>query len=328
MIMDSVEDLNLIHDIWPKASHGAVLVTSRNPALSIGPAAGGLEIEAFPDPEGSEIIMGVVARPRSSIEEREAAQRLSARLGGLALTLVVMASQIRLRGMTISRFLDFYEIYTGRLQKSQPGMGVASKQSLERSWDSIFDYLRDSSPDAAKILGVVAFMAPDWIPKRLFTQDQMPDDLEFCKDEWRCVPSSSDMVALLTCASRFRFGGALLQLTSTGLLRQSLSGNMLYADRLTQDAYRNYMGTDRCQDQWRTTSMLLCGTFPKLVNGISMRPHWTVCKLYISHVMSLCIRCRDLQPTGAVKYESSPFLELATSCGWCVCLLRSYTDVD
>ena len=196
MIMDSVEDLNLIHDIWPKASHGAVLVTSRNPALSIGPAAGGLEIEAFPDPEGSEIIMGVVARPRSSIEEREAAQRLSARLGGLALTLVVMASQIRLRGMTISRFLDFYEIYTGRLQKSQPGMGVASKQSLERSWDSIFDYLRDSSPDAAKILGVVAFMAPDWIPKRLFTQDQMPDDLEFCKDEWRCVPSSSDMITL------------------------------------------------------------------------------------------------------------------------------------
>lgn len=48
---------------------------------------------------------------------------------------------------------------------------------------------------------------------------------------------------------------------------------MLYKDRLTQDAYRNYMGTDRCHSLWQLASMLLYGAFPKLENGISMRPH-------------------------------------------------------
>jgi len=41
-------------------------------------------------------------------EERQAAEELSERLGGLALAVVVMAMQIRHRRMQIHQFLDFY----------------------------------------------------------------------------------------------------------------------------------------------------------------------------------------------------------------------------
>lgn len=193
--------MDLIRDIWPKASHGAVLVTSRNPSVSVDPASGGLEIKAFRDQQGSEIILRILGRAPYSTQEQEAAQQLSARLGGLALTLVVMAFQIRLRGMTIAQFLEFYKRYSEHLHKVQPGLETGSKHPVERSWDSIFDYLRGSSPDAAKRLGV---MAPDRIPKSSFTQDRMPNDLEFCKDEWRYVSLHPDIGMLIDVSNAIK----------------------------------------------------------------------------------------------------------------------------
>ena len=94
--MDNVEDLELIRNAWPIASYGEVLVTSRNNVVRIDPAPGGMEIEMFDEHEGCSLILGLVGRETYTTIEQEAARSFSIRLGGLALALAVMSSQIRL----------------------------------------------------------------------------------------------------------------------------------------------------------------------------------------------------------------------------------------
>ena len=182
MVMDNVEDLDLIRNVWPAASHGSVLVTSRKSIVSIDPAANGVETKTFPDRQGSEVILNMIGRSSYSDEEIAAARQLSARLGGLALALAIMASQIRIRGKSIADFLDLYIKYPEQLNKERRGVELYYKFSIEDCWKTTFEYLSD---EAAALMGVIGFIAPDHIPMALFKQEQMPDELRFCTDDWR-----------------------------------------------------------------------------------------------------------------------------------------------
>ena len=184
MIMDNVEDIALIRNAWPVASHGAILVTSRNDIVSIDPAAGGMEIEVFKEDDGSSFLMTLIGRESYSADERGAARQLSARLGGLPLALATMASQVRLRRKSVADFLVLYERHPRQLHKERRGIEAFYKLSLVSCWQTAFEFLGD---DASVILGIVALVAPDSIPETLFKlQDSssLPSELSFCEDEW------------------------------------------------------------------------------------------------------------------------------------------------
>ena len=91
---------------------------------------------------------------------------------------------------------------------------------------------------------------------------------------------------------------------------------MLSIHRLTQEAFKNWLGTERRRHYWLLTSQLLNEAFPKLVNGLSMRPKWPTCKAYIAHVLILCRRYEEEKFTPERQEDFDQFLELSTSCGW------------
>ena len=68
------------------------LVTSRNESVRLDPADDGMEIEVFQSEDGASLLLALVGCESYSEQEREAAHKLSSRLGGFALVLAVMAS--------------------------------------------------------------------------------------------------------------------------------------------------------------------------------------------------------------------------------------------
>ncbi|KAF7904612.1 hypothetical protein EAF00_001946 [Botryotinia globosa] len=108
-----------VRNAWPVASHGAVLVTSRDSIVSIDPAAAGMEIRVFRDESGADLLTNLIRRAEYSEEGRHSACLLSARLGGLPLAFAAMASQIRLRGRSITDFLGLYEKHSRQLNEEK-----------------------------------------------------------------------------------------------------------------------------------------------------------------------------------------------------------------
>lgn len=183
-IFDNVEDLDVFRNAWPVADSGKVLVTSRNDIVSIDPASGGMEIEVFDQNKGSEMVLYFVGRTTYSLEEAEAARELANRLGGLALALVVMSSQIRLRKTSITTFLQLYEKHSQKLNKEIRGVESYYQRSLATCWQTAFDYL---SPNASRLLGIIAHLGPDAIPEDMFyplERGKVPQGMVFCQDDW------------------------------------------------------------------------------------------------------------------------------------------------
>lgn len=85
MVMDNMEDVAPIRNAWPFASYCATMVISRNDIVGIDPAA-------FSKDGGASFLMSIIGRGNYSSLEADAARRLSARLGGLAMALTTMAS--------------------------------------------------------------------------------------------------------------------------------------------------------------------------------------------------------------------------------------------
>lgn len=187
MVMDNVEDVARIRNSWPVASHGAILVTSRDDIVSIDPAAGGMEIEVFAEDDGASFIMALIGRTDYSVLEKDAARQLSARLGGLALALATMAAQIRLRRTSIGDFLIMYEKHSRKLHRERRGIEAYYEKSLVSCWQTAFGFL---SEDASALLGIMSLIAPDQIPEALFKQQEtsvLPLRMSFCNDEWAYV---------------------------------------------------------------------------------------------------------------------------------------------
>jgi hypothetical protein len=183
-IFDNVEHVDLLRNAWPVADRGKVLVTSRNDIVSIDPSSGGMEIEVFDEDGGCNLILKHVARPSYSDTEIRAARQVAKRLGGLALALVIMASQIRLRKMTIGAFVQLYEKHATKLNSQTRGIESYYKLSLATCWKTTFDYL---SENARRLLGVIAHVGPDALPEDLFhppDDSKLPQGMEFCSDDW------------------------------------------------------------------------------------------------------------------------------------------------
>ncbi|KAJ5701177.1 Tetratricopeptide-like helical [Penicillium malachiteum] len=296
-IYDNVEDLDLFRNAWPAADSGKVLVTSRNDIVSIDPAAGGMEIEVFDNSSGRDLILQHVARKSYEESEIQAASQLATRLGGLALALVIMSSQIRLRRLSITAFVQLYEKHSNKLNQELRGVESYYSMSLATCWQTTFEYL---SPAARRMLGIVAHVGPDALPEELFHPDEssrLPEGMEFCSDDWE-------------------LSEALNELLSSSLIRKHPAENLLFVHRLIQEEFRNFLDAEGRHESFVAASILLNDAFPKLVLGQSMRPYWKECKKYIQHVLMLCARWQDYKFRVKIKGEFDQFLSLSASCGW------------
>jgi hypothetical protein len=163
-------------------------VTCRSEIAAQSPAKESVEILTFSNDEGAELILNILGKSRPSPKEVTLSQELCSRLGGLALALDLMAKQMQVRKKPLELFLPYYEAHRRTLDKRNKKRGIHDPyydKDLETVWSASFDHLSD---EAATLMSLLCFTAPDAIPQSLFTgQHQLPPKYEFLEDEMRLV---------------------------------------------------------------------------------------------------------------------------------------------
>ena len=189
VVYDNVEDNNLLQENWPLSGIGSIVVTCRSEIAAQSPADNSIEIVTFGNSEGGDLILNILGKKHPSAKEIELSQELSGRLGGLALALNLMAKQMQVRKKPLELFLPYYEAHRRSLVKRNK-RGIHDPyydKDLDTVSSASFENL---SEDAAVLMSLLCFTAPDAIPTSLLSaHDHMLPRYEFLGDEEALVNS-------------------------------------------------------------------------------------------------------------------------------------------
>ena len=170
VIIDNVDDpavLPAVHRLIPNGRLGRVIITSR---ISTWPGRyHRLEVTALDTDPAARLLL------RSTADaDVEAAQSLAADLGGLPLALQQAASYCQQNGKTLASYLALFR--NTRRQARLLAAGADGDETVATTWAVSVGQVRHSNPAAAAILDLLAYLAPDAIPRNLLatTEEEEP----------------------------------------------------------------------------------------------------------------------------------------------------------
>jgi tetratricopeptide (TPR) repeat protein len=165
LVFDNAEQPQDLRFWWPPAS-GKVLITSRYPTWT-GLAAT-ITVDVLPRAEAVAFL-----RHRLGWDD-PALDKLAATLGDLPLALEQAGAYLH---ETSTSLADYLRLLGERAQELFAlGTPSNTEQTIATTWTVALNRLRESAPGAQDVLTLCAFLAPDDIPRSLFTDypDQLP----------------------------------------------------------------------------------------------------------------------------------------------------------
>ena len=161
VIIDNVDDpavLPTVHRLVPDDRLGQVIITSR---ISTWPGRyHRLEVIALETDPAAQLLL------RSTADaDEQAALSLAGDLGGLPLALQQAASYCEQNGKTLAGYLALFR--DTRRQSRLLGAGADGDETVATTWAVSIDQVRQNNPAAAVLLDVLAYLAPDAIPRTL-----------------------------------------------------------------------------------------------------------------------------------------------------------------
>ncbi len=142
------------------ATHGAIIVTSRDPLVQDeGLATNAIRIRAFDQSDGVDFLLSFLERPDSAVaEDQAAASRVAEHFCGWPMGLRITAAFIRSKRLTPSRFVRLHN--EQRIRDQQ-----CSVLESSTTVNSIFDLVLSDIPhDALELLDYLSILDPSEIP--------------------------------------------------------------------------------------------------------------------------------------------------------------------
>jgi hypothetical protein len=158
LVYDNVEEPGHIDGLTPRAG-AHVLITTR--WSDWGRAAAHVAVGVFPPDVAAEFLLESTGR-----SDRAGAESLAAALGHLPLALDHAAAYIRRTGIDFAAYEALVVELLGKAPK-----GVDYDTPVLATFALAIDKASEACPDAQKLMGLSAFLAPDRIPLSLFTDD-------------------------------------------------------------------------------------------------------------------------------------------------------------
>ncbi|KAL4898297.1 TPR-like protein [Aspergillus ambiguus] len=175
-----------IDKYYPHASHGFIIITTRRPALVAGRS---FQIQPLRDINASLEILRTRSK-RESVKSDPDAKRLAERLEGFPLALATAGAFLQRSTFTFERYLQEYEKRWSIDPRRPPQLQEYQDRTLYTTWDISYTRLEGEDPDAAKLLGLLAYFdnqklwfellragltdnSPQWL------QEVMKDDIAF-----------------------------------------------------------------------------------------------------------------------------------------------------
>ena len=263
LVLDNAVDRASVERFIPPAGNGRVLVTTQSQHWPPGQA---VDVPVLDTEVAADFLMN-----RTGDADQTGARELAAALGGLPLALEQAAAYMQATGTTTAGYLSLFRDRQADLLARGEAAGhpgdVAATLGLALS------RLADQAPAAARLMRLLAFLAPEPVPLSLLLSAHAPELLN-PEVTVAIMPLLGDPVAA---------GDAVAALRRYSLL--SLAGNgLVLVHRLVQAVSRAQLAAEMAA-QWRQAAAALVEA---AVPADSEAPAaWSACALLLPHARAV-----------------------------------------
>jgi transcriptional regulator with XRE-family HTH domain len=175
LILDNADDVMMASDFIHPMAGGHVLLTTR--AQNIGSIAYRITIEQMVQEEGVRFLLRRARTLERDISldsisktDRTFATKIVELLGGLPLALDQAGAYIQETACGLKGYLERYEKHRAELLELRGKAFMGHPEPVATTWSLSFERLQQTSPAAADLLRVCAFLHPDAIPEEIFLE--------------------------------------------------------------------------------------------------------------------------------------------------------------
>jgi hypothetical protein len=265
LVFDNVPDRASVLGFLPPAGRGRVLITCRNPAWPPGQL---LEVPAL----ATEVAADFLTK-RTGDPDRGSAVELAGQLGGLPLALEQAAAYLQATGTGLADYLLLFRRRRGELLTRGEPTGYSG--TVATAWRLAFDLLEQSEPQAAALLRLLAFCAPEEIPLQILLQPrpQLAGRLGASVTP-ALAPLLDDPLAANDAVAALRRYSLI---TPTG-------GGSVSVHRLVQAVTADQMPPDLAQQWKQAAAMLVEAAIP---DDTGSPQTWPMCAALLPHAQGI-----------------------------------------
>jgi hypothetical protein len=175
LILDNADDLTLVPAFLPPVLGGHLLLTTRSSI--VGHLASRLEVDTLSAEQGALFLLrrAALMAPDATLEHvspkpRELAMQVSQELGGLPLALDQAGAYLEATGTALAAYQQIYQRQRTALLAQRRAQGADHPEPVASTWSLSFARVEATTPAAAELLRLCAYLAPDAIPEEILTQ--------------------------------------------------------------------------------------------------------------------------------------------------------------
>jgi len=172
LLIDNVDTpvtIDAIEELLPSTIVGGqVLITSRLNGWPPGYLR--LAVRELDTESGSQLLLAATGS-----SDVATARQVAIDLGGLPLALTHVAGYLRATGDSIARYRQLFHQHGLDLLSSTSGLGSRHERTVTTTWTVSITNIREQSPGAAGLLDLLAYLAPDAIPRALLIENAADD---------------------------------------------------------------------------------------------------------------------------------------------------------
>ena len=311
LIIDGLNEPDFLHDYWPQASDGSILVTSRDPLLKtpLFSINTGIDLDALSPEEATSLLKDLLGLKTTQPLMEGTLLEIVQKLNRFPLAIVQMAGIILRRSLKPSHFLDIYNDEAERANLHSIRVGSQHNYSLTLSSTWAFETL---SPGAACLLSIMSLLDGERIQEGIFTTSPERGHL-------------SDLPISISSYSK-----ELTQLLKTSLVFRNQDEEELTIHSIVQDVVRGKLMAK--PDSFITSFIgavnLLTTVWPYVSTPQFGYPaydrvdRWEQCERILPHIFRLKQPFQLRTETEKVKCISSKLLWLLAEAAWCVTTRR------
>ena len=256
LIFDNAEDPSGVLEYLPQGGSGHVIITSRD-STDWGSIAKPLAVKEFGREESIEFLS-----TRTKQEDETTADALAEVLGDLPLALEQAGAYINEMDIKLTEYLELFKNRRNELWDDERPPLNYHKDTVATTWTLAMDRIKEEAPEGADLLNLCSFLAPDDIPRKLFSEGGVR------------LPEPLANVLVLNRAT-----AALRRYSLVDADTESLS-----VHRLVQTVTQDRM-TDEEQKKWVEAGIhLIGGAFPRESDDVET---WPQCSHLLSHALTI-----------------------------------------
>ena len=272
LFIDNADSPELdLRPYFPRSSHGAILITTRNRASVEYALDGAIAVGGLEENEAVSLLHAVAdVAPTSDAKSLEIVREL----GMLALPITQAGAYIR-KTHRLDTYLNTFRSHRDQLMRTQPDRGTDYTSSTYAAFDLSFQQLPAKTQELLKLF---AFLYHSLVPTFLFEQSVMSGFTAYTvRTSFPPAESDRTFISSLEWTLGTKWDEVALQeivdpASRASLINISTDGLCYSIHPLVQTYIQDGLGEEKIQPYIRTTAQLLLGAI-RPVEGSNSR-HW------------------------------------------------------